>query len=367
MSKVKFESIERDLTTARVEQAKAAESREKVEGKLAKVLAGANLADMTIDVEDADFEAVRRNEKAFESNLATLIYGLDEVTKTFGSEFRDMSQSTKAEKFAGFFSRRKAAEMRSDRVRHTDIRGNLNQLIEKSNTISGILTEQLDVLDGKLEDNKSAQQNVLDLSQKAAAEIARLTDALDVSAPRIASLDEQLAEATGGARKMLEAERIGLANQYNEMQSQLQSKTAEQQSLEKYVSQYSNYIESLTRQRAAQQTMIAKLRIDTEQRTILYDTLAESLRTTQEQDIAHRIDEVGRETDAQAEELMLQGGVSAQNKIAGMMEAHAEYMKRSEAIAAKGHIAQDAFARRFSAIMQKVDAGHYSEAPPESM
>jgi hypothetical protein len=365
MPKVKFEDIERDLTLARAEQTKAVQSRDNVEDKLAKVLAGTNLTDITIDVEDADFEAVRKNEKAFEANLATLIYGLDEVTKTFGAEFRDMSQSTTAEKVAGFFSRRKAAEMRSDRVRHTDIRGNLNQLIEKSNTISGILTQQLDVLDAKLEANTFAQQNVLGLSQTAAGEIGRLTDVLDGLAPRIASLDEQLAEASGEARKKLEAERIALSNLYNETQSQLQSKTAEQQSLEKYVSQYSNYIESLTRQRAAQQTMIAKLKIDTEQRTILYDTLAESLRTTQEQDIAHRIDEVGRETDAQAEELMLQGGVSAQNKIAGMMEAHAEYMKRSEAVAAKGRIAQDAFARRFSAIMQKVDAGHYTEATPE--
>ena len=160
----------------------------------------------------------------------------------------------------------------------------------------------------------------------------------------------------------LEAERVALANAHNEAQSQLQSKTAEQQSLERYVSQYSNYVESLTRQKAAQETLIAKLKIDTEQRTVLYDTLAESLRTTQQQDVAHRIDEVGRETDAQAEELMLQGGVSAQNKIVGMMEAHAAYMRRSEEVARNVRIAQDAPAPRFGKILEGVEAGRYTDA-----
>ena len=107
--------------------------------------------------------------------------------------------------------------------------------------------------------------------------------------------------------------------------------------------------------------MIAKLRIDTEQRTVLYDTLVESLRTTQQQDVAHRIDEIGSETDAQAEELMLQGGVSAQNRIASMMEAHAAYITRSKVVADKGRIAQDAFVRRFAKIVEGVDTGRYTE------
>ena len=54
-------------------------------------------------------------------------------------------------------------------------------------------------------------------------------------------------DAVGEARKDFETQRAGLANDYNEAQSQLQSKTAEQQSLERYASQYGNYIESLTR------------------------------------------------------------------------------------------------------------------------
>ena len=359
-AKVKFEDIEKDLQRTKVQQAEAKALREKVEGKLGKVMSEASTP-MAIDLEDSDFAAVRANEKAFEKNIATLIFGLDEVTKTFGDEFRDMSQSTAGEKVAAFFSKRKAAEMRSDRVRHTDIRGNLTQLITKSQTISGILSEQLAVLVDRLGKNVEAQQGVLERSRATAGEITALEGRLDAVAPQIAALDGRLEEAAGEPRKVLEAQRIGLVNEHNEASSQLQAKTAEQQSLERYVSQYGNYIESLTRQKAAQETLIAKLKIDTEQRTVLYDTLAESLRTTQQQDIAHKIDEVGRETDAQAEELMLQGGVSAQNKIAGMMEAHAVYMQRSESVAKKGRIAEEAFQRRFAKVMEGVDTGRYTE------
>ncbi len=365
-AKVRFEDIERDLAAAKARQVKSAELTGKLEGKLSKALSGAPLADMAIDLSDTDFTAVRANETAFEANLATLIFGLDEVTKAFGDEFRDMSQSTTSEKVMGFLSKRKAAEMRSDRVRHTDIRGNLTALIAKSQTISSILTEQLAVLEDRLTKNIEAQGSVLAQSKVAAGEMARLEGLLDSIAPRIAAIDDKLADSIGEARKDLEAQRAGLANEHNEAQSQLQAKTAEQQSLERYASQYANYIESLTRQKAAQQTMIAKLRIDTEQRTILYDTLVESLRTTQQQDIAHRIDDIGSETDAQAEEMMLQGGVSAQNRIASMMEAHAAFMSRSKAVTEKGRIAQDAFVRRFAKVMEGVNTGRYTEGGGEA-
>ena len=360
--RIKFDEIERDLKKTREKATEVTQSREAVQAKLAAVLGEQKLADMEISLDDPDFQATRKNEQAFEANIATLIFGLDEVTKTFGEEFRQMSQMTTGEKVMSFFSRRKGAEMRSSRVRSTDIRGNLTTLIEKSNVIQEILTEQLSVLSDRLAKNIVSQRQVQERAQEAAGEIEKVQEEIGRLGPAVAALDERLTEATGEERKRIEIERTELVNSFNEAQSNLQSKTAEAQSLERYASQYASYIESLTRQKAAQETLIAKLKIDTEQRTVLYDTLAESLKTGQQQEIAHRIDEVGSETDAQAEELMLQAGVSASNKIVGMMESHALYMQRTEQVRKKGQIAQQTFEAKFGEIIKNVDAGRYSGA-----
>ena len=361
MPKINYEAIDKDLAKTRDVVMKASTVRGSVDEKLAKVLQGAKMTEIKVDLDDADFTAVRTNETALQTNIATLIFGLDEITKTFGTEFKTMSEKTTGEKIMGFLSHKKSEEMRTSRIKGTDIRGNLTQLIKKSEIISAILEDQKAVLQDRLGKTIEGQTKILDRSKATAGDIVSLNEKLDTLGPKIAGFDQKLAEATGEARKDIEKQRAETVNEYNEATAQLQSKTAEQQSLERYASQFANYVESLTRQKAAQETMIQKLRLDTEQRVILYESLVESLRTTQQQDIAHRIDDAGRETDAQAEEMMLQAGVSASNRIVNMMETHKVYMQRTEEVARKGKIAQADFERRFADIMKNVDTGRYSE------
>lgn len=359
MAKINFNEIERDLTRTRDTISRTQTADAAVQEKLGRVLKGGKLADLKLNIEDADFEAVAENQKIVEENIASMIFGLDEITQSFGTEFKSMSEESTGEKLIGFFSRKKAAEMRSSRVRNADIRGSLAQLIKKSDIIATILNEQRVVLSDKLTKNTASQASVLERARETAREIERLNGEIAAVTPKIASLDARIAEAVGEERRKLEAERTTLVNQHNELASSLQSRTAEGQSLEKYASQYANYVQSLTNQLAAQETLISKLKLDTEQRSVLYDTVAESLRTAQQQDVAHRIVEVGAETDNQAETMMAQIGASSANKVAGMLEAHAEYMRKTEAIRAKGAEAEAEFGRRFSAIAAKMNKGRY--------
>ena len=50
--------------------------------------------------------------------------------------------------------------------------------------------------------------------------------------------------------------------------------------------------------------LINKLQTDTKQRVVLYDALTTSLKTAQQQDVAHRINEIGVKTDQEAQAAM---------------------------------------------------------------
>lgn len=361
MARAKFEELERGIqdTRARVEEINSTQAT--IDDRLGKVLGDSTMQTIDVDINDQDFKAVVENEDKLQGNIASLVYGLDEITQTFGSEFKSMSESTFGEKFTAIFSKRRAEEMKTSRIRNADIRSNLNNLIEKSEVIRGLLEEQLAVIDDRLDKSKTAQASVLERAQETARSIEETDSLLDELGPQISEIDAKITDSTGEALKALQADRAEVANAYNEASAKKQELVATQQSFERYAAIYSNYVESLAKQKAAQQTLISKLGIDTEQRTIMYDALVESLRTSAQQNIGHRIDDVGRETDAQAEAMITQIGISSENRIVSMMEAHDIYMQRTAAIRQKADHANAEFARRFGAIVEKVEAGKYVE------
>ncbi len=361
MARAKFDELERGIAETRAQVQEINSTQAKIDDRLGTVLGDSQMQTIDVNIDDQDFKSVVENEDKLQGNIASLVYGLDEITQTFGSEFQSMSESTFMEKLTGIFSKRRSEEMKTSRIRNADIRSNLNNLIEKSEVIRGLLEEQLAVIDDRLDRSKTAQADVLDRAQTTARQIEETDAQLDELAPQISAIDAQIADATGEALKAFQADRAVLANTYNEATAKKQELVATQQSFERYGSIYANYVESLAKQKAAQQTLISKLNIDTEQRTIMYDALVESLRTSAQQNIGHRIDDVGRETDAQAEAMITQIGISSENRIVSMMEAHEIYMKRTADIRQKADLANAEFARRFGKIVEQVESGKYVE------
>lgn len=361
MARAKFDELERGIAQTRTQVEQINSTQSTLDERLGAVLGQNQMATIEVNISDQDFKAVVENEDKLQGNIASLVYGLDEITQTFGSEFKSMSESTFMEKLTGIFSRRRSEEMKTSRIRNADIRSNLNNLIEKSEVIRTLLEEQLAVIDDRLDKSKTAQADVLDRAQVTARTIEETDAMLDELGPKISAIDAQIADSSGEALKALQGDRAELANAYNEAAAKKQELVATQQSFERYGSIYANYVESLAKQKAAQQTLISKLTIDTEQRTIMYDALVESLRTSAQQNIGHRIDDVGRETDAQAEAMITQIGISSENRIVSMMEAHEIYMKRTADIRQKADHANAEFARRFGEIVKKVEAGKYVE------
>ena len=91
---------------------------------------------------------------------------------------------------------------------------------------------------------------------------------------------------------------------------------------------FQTFVDSLNNQIAAQNTLINKLTIDTEQRIVLYKALEDRLKTAAQQDVAHKINTLGTKVDNTAEETMAGIGAASQKHIGDLLELHEKNMVR---------------------------------------
>ena len=138
-----------------------------------------------------------------------------------------------------------------------------------------------------------------------------------------------------------------------------QVKLAKSQTLERYIEQGKTWIDSLQNQAATQMVLINKLETDTQQRVVLYDALTKSLKTAQQQDVAHQINEIGVATDQEAQTAMAGIGAATNKRMAEMMEAHGDQMVFARKIQEQKAKADERFARRFEKIVEKHDKNLY--------
>jgi hypothetical protein len=80
-----------------------------------------------------------------------------------------------------------------------------------------------------------------------------------------------------------------------------------------------------------------------------------------QQDVAHRINEIGVETDKEAQAAMAAIGVATNDRMAEMMERHESDMVFARKVLEQKAKADERFARRFAAIVEKHDKNLYGE------
>ena len=181
--------------------------------------------------------------------------------------------------------------------------------------------------------------------------------------PKIIELENKIAvEQDAAARTKLETELANLNAQYNALVQDEQVKLAKSQTLERYIEKGKTWVDSLQNQAATQLVLINKLQTDTKQRVVLYDALtSRRLKTAQQQDVAHRINEIGVKTDQEAQTAMAAIGAATNDKMADMLEAHEGHMVFARQILEQKAKADERFARRFAAIVEKHDKNAYGE------
>ncbi|MEO4041313.1 hypothetical protein AAFN47_06905 [Hoeflea sp. CAU 1731] len=321
------------------------------------------LGDAEFEIENARIEDVIRQQKVMEGNIADLIIGLEDATNVFGAEFESMKNFSGWEKFVGVFSKQRMQRLRTDRVRNMSLSDNLQELLAKSDAIVGILKEQKSILEDRYTTSEASLVQVIERRKSTMANLETTQARIEELNPLLMDIENKIAASTDqSTRTQLESERTALATEYNQSQAKEQELLAESQTLERYTSMFQTFVDSLNNQIAAQNTLINKLTIDTEQRIVLYKALEDSLKTAAQQDVAHKINTLGSQVDTAAEETMAGIGSAAQRHIADLLEMHEKNMLSTQDIQRRKKLADDAFARRFSEVMEKHNASDYVQS-----
>jgi len=340
-------------------QAKISELTGRIETARSKLEAG---EDITIDIENATLDDVHSHTDLMNANIAELIMGLDDVTASFSEDFNEMRDKTGWETVVGFFSKDRSESLRHERMRTASIDDKLQDLIGKSDIIVSLLQSQLDMLNiekAKVETNLTT---TLDEREATVSTLETLRAGILEMDPKIIELENKIAvEQDAAQRTTLESELAALNQEYNEKVQAEQVALAKSQTLERYIEKGKTWVDSLTNQAATQMVLINKLQTDTKQRVVLYDALSKSLKTAQQQDVAHRINEIGVQTDKEAQVAMAGIASATNNRMADMLEAHEDHMVFARKVLEQKAKADERFARRFQEIVEKHDKNLYGE------
>ncbi|TKZ19437.1 hypothetical protein FAP39_11125 [Shimia litoralis] len=338
-------------------QAKISELTGRIETARSKLKSG---DDASIDIENATLEDVHAHTDVMNANIAELIMGLDDVTAAFSKDFEEMRDKTGWETFVGVFSRGKSESMRQERIKTANIDDKLQDLIAKSDVITQLLEGQLLVLNEQKEKVETNLSETLDEREITVQDLERVKDEIRALDPEIIALENKIAvEQDAAARTSLETELADLNTKYNALVQSEQVSLAKSQTLERYIEKGKTWIDSLQNQAATQMVLINKLQTDTKQRVVLYDALSKSLKTAQQQDVAHRINEIGVATDKEAQASMAAIGTATNQRMADMMEKHEEHMVFARDVLEAKAKADERFARRFEKIVEKHDKNLY--------
>jgi hypothetical protein len=337
-------------------QAKISAITSRIEDARSKLAAG----EAAIDVENATLDDVHKHTDLMNANIAELIMGLDDVTAGFSKDFDEMRSKTTMESLIGWFSSAKSESMRQERLRGASIDDKLQDLIAKSDVIVKLLQGQLDMLNVQ---KASVEKNLTGTLTERETTVAALEESraqIAAMDPKIIELENKISvEQDAGNRTKLESELAELNKQHNALVQDEQVKLAKSQTLERYIEKGKTWVDSLQNQAATQMVLINKLQTDTKQRVVLYDALTASLKTAQQQDVAHRINEIGVKTDQEAQAAMAAIGSATNQRMADMLEAHEGHMVFAREILEQKAKADERFARRFATIVEKHDKNEY--------
>ncbi len=349
--------IEQSQAQVSEAQSKIAELTSRIETARQKMAEGADIA---VDIENATLEDVHAHTELMNSNIAELIMGLDDVTAGFSKDFDEMRSKTTMESIVGWFSGAKSDSMREERMREASVDDKLQDLIGKSDVIVKLLEGQLNMLNEQKTSVETNLTGTLDEREVTVAELEAVRAEVNGMDPEIITLENKISvEQDAAARTKLETELAALNTRYNELVQDEQVKLAKSQTLERYIEKGKTWIDSLQNQAATQMVLINKLQTDTKQRVVLYDALSKSLKTAQQQDVAHRINEIGVKTDQEAQTAMAAIGSATNAKMADMLEAHEDHMVFAREVLEQKAKADERFIRRFQKIVEKHDSNQY--------
>ncbi|MDP5308211.1 hypothetical protein [Paracoccus spongiarum] len=353
-------SLDQQITDSQKQVSLAQDKISQMTAALDRVTAQADAAALPVDVANATLADVHAHTEAMNANIAELIMGLDDVTAGFSRDFEELRSKTGWEKFVGIFASGKSEAMRQERLRAASIDDKLQDLLAKSDSITRLLQGQLDLLNDQKAKVEANLTQTLAEREETVATLEGLRDRIKAMDPQLIELENRVASTTDPTdRTRLETELANANKDHNALVQDEQVALAKSQTLERYIEAGKTWVDSLQNQAATQMVLINKLQTDTRQRVVLYDALTKSLKTAQQQDVAHRINEIGVRTDQEAQAAMAAIGTATNDRMADMLEAHGDHMVFARKVLEEKAKADERFARRFAEIVKKHDSNLY--------
>lgn len=353
-------SLEQQITDSQKQVAQAQGKIAEMSQVLDRATAKADVEDLPLDVANATLADVHAHTDAMNANIAELIMGLDDVTSGFSKDFDELRSKTGWEKFVGVFASGKSEAMRQERLRAASIDDKLQDLISKSDTITRLLEGQLGLLNEQKEKVEANLGQTLTEREETVDTLENLRERIAAMDPKLIELENKVASTTDASERTgYETELANANKEHNALVQEEQVALAKSQTLERYIEAGKTWVDSLQNQAATQMVLINKLQTDTRQRVVLYDALTKSLKTAQQQDVAHRINEIGVKTDQEAQAAMAAIGTATNDRMADMLEAHGDHMVFARKVLEEKAKADERFARRFAQIVEKHDSNLY--------
>lgn len=340
-------------------------SFKEMENKQAALMAKMQEIESTVEVSEMRLSEVNEHTANMNQSIAELIVGLDVTAAGIGSDLDSLLQPTAKEKIIGIFSKGRATAMRETRVRGADIDANLTNFLAKSDAIVGMLTTQLHniveqrgIVTKSLEETLQARVQTL----KAKTETSAKLDAL---IPELTAMKQQIdAETDPAKRAEIEAVFDRKNGEYNALKTQEQELLSQSQTQEGHIKTYQIYQNSLQTQEGTQRVLVAKIKMDTDERSRQWPALLESMKTATIQNNAHAINDVGVEVDKKGRETMVGIGVATEKRMTDMLRAHSGNMAQAQFMEDQRRRASEEFDKAFEQIMSDHNTGMaaYTEA-----
>ena len=351
-----IEEVKQQVVEQQGKQAVAMQTMDKIQGATAETDFSIDL-----DIENAKLSEVNKAQDALNANIANMILSLNETTNGIGANFSQMKSNTGMEKFVGIFSKQKANEMRTTRVKEANIATNLNDLISQSNGIINILQDQENALATQLQKGETNLKFTIETRQESVEELEGVKTKIHEMDPVIMEMEGRIdAETNPVERTKLEDAMATKTKEQQDLKNDEARLLAKSQTLETYIEQNKTHVKSLSEQRTAQQVLIEKLKTDTAQRVILFEQYEQSLKTAQQQETAHRLNEIGTKVDQETMKDMAHIGSASSNRLAELLESHDGNMQTSDELRRKQATANERFNRRFKEVMEKHDNRDYN-------
>jgi hypothetical protein len=348
-----------DSTSFSIEAAKTEQA--KVNSVIAETaLNGSETTDL-IDLKTVTLQEARNQTRDFQKNIATEINELDELTNSFGEHFQSMQRPTAKERLIGFFSKNKAQAMRMDRITESSIEQNLDNMLHKSNAIESILKERTQLLEQQLLAGLENARLTSEQLQEVANQIVEFEGQLEaLRAPIEAITDKIATEVEFETRTELQNELQERLNEFKKVESDVGVARTKAQSLERYRDQNRMNVDVLSDLKAVNESLINKLKIDTQQRAVLFTSYQHQIRTSEQHETAHKLNEIGTNIDKMIANNMASIASAAKNRHTEMAEKHAGDMLFNEELLKRKHEADEVVRRRMAKVFEQQDSGQYS-------